>query len=453
MNVRQRNELFLQANLEDPSLFPQLREISKMPVVFEPSFGLDRMPEEPGLLMIRGARQLGKSTWLEQNLKRTIQAEGPGSAVYLNGDEILNSDRLAEEIRFYLPFLRSSEKDSTRGVPKIFIDEISAVPGWERAIKRLYDSGDTRHVLIVTTGSKAIDLRRGHERLPGRKGRLKRTNFLYTPVGYQQYKEKCEAILREKIAATGASIPSTDPVLVSYLLTGGSPLAINELIRYGSIPEYVTELTRDWILGECAQQGRSRNILTWVIHSLLERGGTPVSLAKLAQVSGAANNTVIQGYVELLNDVLAMSVSLQIDGNTGAPIPRKSHKHHWTFLLAATAFHPARPRCVEDFLKFSAEEQGWWLEWLVAQELWRRNAIAGAEDPNTQYFWQSKEHELDFKVSSGEWIEVKRGRASSLEFGWFPKVFPKDRLTVICTTPFESPLVRGVTLEDFLMQK
>jgi predicted AAA+ superfamily ATPase len=47
---------------------------------------------------------------------------------------------------------------------------------WEKSIKRLIDAGELNRVLLVTTGSKATDLRRGFEKLPGRKGKLSRSS-------------------------------------------------------------------------------------------------------------------------------------------------------------------------------------------------------------------------------------------------------------------------------------
>jgi hypothetical protein len=76
--------------------------------------------------------------------------------------------------------------------------------------------------------------------------------------------------------------------------------------------------------------------------------------------------------------------------------------------------------------------------------------VAGKEFPELQRFWQSKEHEVDFVDSSGDLIEVKSGAASAGEFAWLPRVFPGKRLTVVCTTPFETHYAVGVTLEQFL---
>jgi hypothetical protein len=53
-------------------------------------------------------------------------------------------------------------------------------------------------------------------------------------------------------------------------------------------------------------------------------------------------------------------------------------------------------------------------------------------------------------VGQDTFVEVKRGRASALEFAWFARSFPRGRLTVVCSTPFEADRITGVTLAQFL---
>ena len=91
------------------------------------------------------------------------------------------------------------------------------------------------------------------------------------------------------------------------------------------------------------------------------------------------------------------------------------------------------------------------MEWLVAQEIWRQSVLGGSSNPEAIGFWASKEHEIDFVTPDKDFIEVKRGKASPIDFGWFSKVFPRDHLTVICSSPFTSKQVTGVTIEEFLL--
>ena len=50
--------------------------------------------------------------------------------------------------------MRDLDNSFTAGakVRRIFVDEITAVKGWGKTVKRLWDAGGLRKVLLVTTG-------------------------------------------------------------------------------------------------------------------------------------------------------------------------------------------------------------------------------------------------------------------------------------------------------------
>ena len=68
-------------------------------------------------------------------------------------------------------------------------------------------------------------------------------------------------------------------------------------------------------------------------------------------------------------------------------------------------------------------------------------------------FWQSKQHEIDFVVGGQDFLEVKGGPSTPLEFSWFAKVFPKAELRVITQSSFQTDTVCSVSLEEFLLER
>ncbi len=94
----------------------------------------------------------------------------------------------------------------------------------------------------------------------------------------------------------------------------------------------------------------------------------------------------------------------------------------------------------------------WW-EWAVAAELFRRTAKDGHPTPMQSSFWRSDKHEVDFVRHDRPWIEMKVGEASPFEFDWFSKAFSRERLLVVNSERFEGEAIRGVTLEDFLLDE
>ena len=433
MDVKTRNELLAKGEIDRDDLWPRLVEFEERPRTFRFSFGLDELPEEPGVILVRGPRQYGKSTWLELMLRRTVEDHGPGSAYILNGDELsdaLDLERhIVDSVAMFAP---------QTPVRRLFIDEITAVADWETAVKRLADRGVLRGVLVVTTGSRATDIRRGSERLPGRKGRLARTEYLFCPVAYKDFHAQFHDELK-------------DDTWIAYLLSGGSPVAASDIWQFERIPAYFFEMIRDWIIGEMARSGRSRRFLIALMRTLYAQGGSRTGYLKLARESGLANNTVASGYIEQLSDALAVLPSFQWDHDKDMPLQRKPAKFHFVNLSVALAFAPNRMVHVEEFKRLDNSEKGRWLEWLVAQELFRRQAIAGVEDPEAIWHWASREHEIDFVDHARRLYEVKVGRTGPMDFAWFPLVFPGRKLLVVGRGEFETPHVKGITIEQFLL--
>lgn len=52
----------------------------------------------------------------------------------------------------------------------MFIDEITSVRSWQKPIKNHADLGTFIDMFILLTGSSAIEIKRGYERMPGRRG-------------------------------------------------------------------------------------------------------------------------------------------------------------------------------------------------------------------------------------------------------------------------------------------
>jgi predicted AAA+ superfamily ATPase len=429
MDVNSRNRLFSTGEIDREDLWPKLTELEELPCTFRFRFGLDELPTEPGLILIRGPRQYGKSTWLEQKLRDTLEELGRGSAYFLNGDEGELEKRILEILPMFHP---------NAPIRRLFVDEISAVPRWERALKRVLDRGELRGVLVVTTGSRAADIRRGSERLPGRKGRLPRSEYLFTGVSYKDF----HAQFRRELG---------DDTWIAFLLSGGSPIAAREIWQSGRIPQYFFELIRDWVTGELLRSGRSRQFLIALMRTLFVQGGSRTGYLKLARESGLANNTIAAEYVEQLSDLLAVIPSHQWDAARDVPLQRKPAKFHFINLSVALSFSPNRLAQVEDFQSLPPQQKSKWIEWLVAQELFRRQSIAGVADPEAIWFWASKEHEIDFVDSERNLYEVKTGSTGLVDFSWFPKVLPKRKLLVVSGSEFRAASIKGITIEQFLL--
>src|SRR3989344_8615445 len=96
---------------------------------------------EPGVTLIRGPRQIGKSTWLKLLLKQQIVL---GESVFFYTCEDL------VDFQDLLALIQSQKNTQT-----FFLDEVTYVSEWWRAIKKVIDTRP--HISIVLTGSNTFD--------------------------------------------------------------------------------------------------------------------------------------------------------------------------------------------------------------------------------------------------------------------------------------------------------
>lgn len=441
MNVDERNSYYLSGPIDRDDIWPKVKEYEDQRFQFRWDFGLNELPPNPGLITIRGARQVGKSTWLELQLLNTLEEFGLGTAFFLSGDYIFSIDDFEKKL---LELEASFSKKSK--VRRIFIDEITQIKGWEKVLKRLIDSGHLLNILIVTTGSNASDLRRGSERLPGRKGNLQRTEYIFLPISFKEFYYQ----VKNEIGTFESD------TLWAYILSGGSPQAIKSLYYSDKLDDTFVTLISDWILGDLASSGRSRILFSNLLKKLYQIAPSPISYTKLAQDAGLANNTAALDYVEKLADLLCIEPMLAWDKDKKVGLSKKQSKFPFINLAMAWTFHPKLPRYIHELKDMKGQERGALYEWVVAQEIWRRQLLeaqsTSVRNYNDLFYWSSKEHEIDFITSNEKFYEVKAGTTTPKEFYWFSEIFPKKHLTVISDSEYETSFIHSMKLENFLLE-
>lgn len=70
--------------------------------------------------------------------------------------------------------------------------------------------------------------------------------------------------------------------------------------------------------------------------------------------------------------------------------------------------------------------------------------------PEQLHFWAAGDREIDYVVRPNLLLEVKRGGASAMEFGWFARSFPQAELWIAGRERFAADRIRGLTIADLL---
>lgn len=97
------------------------------------------------LIVIKGAKGVGKTTMILQHIKRSFQDKQ--KALYVSADNIWLATHTILEL---------AEYHYSHGGTHLFLDEVHKYKGWELEIKNIYDSFPQLHVVV--TGSSMLKL-------------------------------------------------------------------------------------------------------------------------------------------------------------------------------------------------------------------------------------------------------------------------------------------------------
>ena len=261
------------------------------------------IPRDPGLYIIRGPRQIGKSCWLKSMLSQLAPTH---RCFYLSCEHLETHQELGE-------FLKS-----VRDHDVVLLDEVSFVKDWDRAIKHAVDSGYPR--ILVVTGSHAHDLKRGADRMPGRFDGG--GEFSLLPMSFAEFQK----------ARQQAGWTSEDRLaeLRAYFRVGGFPTAVAEAGPAGKRPKKAINTYWKWLSGDAVRLGKQESLLQEILIQLALTTQTPTSLQTLAKKTRIGSHNTVQDYLSVLDSCFALRTLHAVDIDTGAYRFRKDRKFYFS---------------------------------------------------------------------------------------------------------------------------
>lgn len=275
---------------------PHLRRLAAQPALLPPLLEEPPSLTRPAVHVVRGPRQVGKSTELKLLAKRAL-AEGrrPADVLYLTLDLLTgeSSDAIVEAVR------RAKDLSRCGQGALLLLDEVTSVSEWQVAVKYLWDVGVIDRDVVICTGSSAVDLREGAaERLPGRRGAG--SDILALPRSFGVFARAvddsippsprltaAEFALPEQVERfSGARIhlPALQRALELYAAFGGLPAAVAEAASGAAAPsEAVRRLVRDALIKEVARKGASEPALRALLERVTRSLGSKVNWSRMAR--------------------------------------------------------------------------------------------------------------------------------------------------------------------------
>lgn len=340
------------------------------------------------ITLVLGARQVGKTTLVEQVLRGE-------AARFLNFDIEIDKAHFLAAVA-----LAPTEALRTLGAPQtLVLDEAQRLPETARIVKGWHDAKVPTRLLLL--GSSSLDLLdQSAESLTGRNDKLVLPPLLFAEALRSQ--DWGETVLQHPAARAAFAAPLR-AFLLQRLALGGYP----EVVLSPDPRRLLRELSSDYLWKDILQTGlvktpdRIRRLLLLLAH----QAGSEVSINELATQLQMARPTV-ERYLDLLERTFVIFRLPAFSTNPRKEIS-KSHKvFFWdtgirNALLNAFAADEFRP-----------DLGAVWENWVIA-EIAKSNVLRGA--PYELFFWRSRtQAEVDLVV------KTERG-LRAFEIKWRPR--------------------------------
>lgn len=403
------------------------------------------MDFRPAVYSIRGPRRIGKTTLIKYLIKRLIEQNiDPKDIIYVSCDSLTSWVDLRDVLRFYA---------RTPGKKYIFIDEASFIPDWSRAIKYTYDVGLLRNYFVLITGSHTMDILRGVERLPGRRG--EGVDFVLLPATFGEFVRTVNQKLYSAIVSSDDPIyemyshmSTLHDLFEKYLLAGGFPKAQHEAIGLGKVSHSFMMEFITYLKGDALRERLDVNALLLSVRRILETLTVPISWRALANKTGY-HHEKIKEHVEFLRAAFAIEYIYPPKQTRNEPIPdtNKNRKIYPLDPFIIYAFHSwiygteNHSRIIARWLR-TPEKRGQLIEAIILRHLihWTSNNIFSEEIRRDIFYVSAGKREIDFlaiKRDVALAIESKERRRLGYHVALADYILPKKKIIKIMTTPYE----------------
>ena len=265
-----------------------------------------------GIQVLRGPRQIGKTTLLKKTVRSLLERGVlPRNVLFLAVDVAgIGKDReLMRALRIFCDWRRAGGSTSRLF---LLLDEVTYCEQWATGIKSASDLGLLDNALVIATGSQAVELKRGGERLPGRRGELEsKSDLVMLPLSFGEVvrglqpeieiPRSCPADVgaiyshAQELAIHGAAL---EQLLNLYRVAGGFPFALNRFEQNGVLDPEVHARCMSAVLGDLARIGRREPVFRELMHVVFSKEFEPVDWQNLAQSCSIGSHNTVHEYID-----------------------------------------------------------------------------------------------------------------------------------------------------------
>ncbi len=412
---------------EDPSI----RAFSQSDFQWEPRLRYMFEFSKDLVYSLRGPRQIGKTTLTKLMVRDLLDQGVPQDHIfYFDCENLSNRQDIVAVVESYVEWVRRRSQNRVH----VFLDEVSAIPEWQRGVKFLVDSGTLSLSTVIVTGSHSMDIKASSERLPGRRGQSQAVlDKLMMPVKFSEYVETIDSDIAQAIrdldllkqeerrrvflGLSSRTIPESFDQLLSYakelnaylqqyFITGGVPPAINDYMKKGRIEASRYRDYVDAVVGDLRRWNKRENYLRQIVAKIAEVICTPVSWNSIKNATDIPHHQTVAEYVDALKDNYTLIYTYRFDSTKRGPAFEKDKKvyFHDPFIFHALRTWVAGTDPFEGTLGYldSPQRVSLLAESVVCDHLIRLAFMLSPQrhtfDPTTAlFYWRTKnEREIDF---------------------------------------------------------
>ncbi len=352
-------------------------------------------------LVLVGPRQLGKTTALKYDIYTKITRQGvdPAAVLYYSFDTSRNFEEISDVIDTFM---------AGEGRKYLYLDEVSFVEGWQRAVKRFLDSEKSARATLYVTGSSSINLKK--ELMPGRN--IKFAEFM--PLSFRDFvisfgtgklkgfiERNSAKTLDDAVRIAAGALPYFEEVgrlFSTYIATGGYPDAIFDYMSNGKVSDDIYDIHWNAFISDVSKSGKSIEIATAVVYGILQSYSSRISLSSIARMQGVKSHVTVREYIEAFSDLFMAKSIFPVSGKRYAF--RKERKVYFNdpFIYAMLAKKLG-------FVDANSEPKI--VEGILHSHLHRFiNSDKSLAEPETAIGFYSGKREVDF-VFGGFGLEMK----------------------------------------------
>ena len=315
---------------------PNLKRLRQSNLVYRSDLLDEKAYLSPGVFLISGGRQVGKTTFCKQLILQQLEKGiiTPDSVLFLTGELIDDHHALLR--------LVSSFSESFEGHQLLIVDEVNYISNWDKAIKFIVDAGYAEQMTIILTGSDSQIIKTSMQRFAGRRGQCDQVDFTFHPLSFSETMKLTRPNLASAIDDISAKAVldfssyseelhrELQSGLEQYLYHGGYLPAINHYHDHKFISEAVFNTYAHWIVGDVLKHNKQEHYLMELLKGIYESGHTQITWNSLSRYLSIEHHQTVSDYAGILEAMHVIHVQQAFQEHKLSGAPKKSRKIYFS---------------------------------------------------------------------------------------------------------------------------